>query len=414
MSSERVSQFQKLKFALFVLVVIWLAGMTIWWNNPDSVFERLKAPGLPFGFLRYPGGGIEVQDFAYNLVFFRGIRDRVVAHPYRMADQEVLVRKLVPAMTKGMTHGYSPVAFVLSLPLMQMTGAQANLLYDALASAGIAALFYLYLLPRAAHSVQLLALGLVTVSICLVLTMALSQTSLLTTPLLGLFWVLLQQREESRSGKIDLILGLVFWALCLKPNIGLIALILLFGTKAWRPVVLGFALLALTWVATGPLYGGWISGLRDYAFLLDHYNNADFIPFMQRDYVPGHDAEIRGLFTFDRTATIVCSLILLAQHWAGRISLSALFQGMIATFLLLSPYLLPSEDLILFLLIVENDFFKEPNPLAALGKLFLLFGIMDLRGGVIVPFECHFQFKCLFFIWMFGEQLFRRRAISAA
>jgi hypothetical protein len=268
-------------------------------------------------------------------------------------------------------------------------------------------LFHFYLLPRTHSSLQLYALALSAASVCLALTVALGQSALLTTSLLGLFWALLQHGRRSLTG--DLGLALLFWAICFKPSVAVIPLALFIGSHRWRPLLLGFALLAVTWLWVAPFYGGWWTGLVDYSYLLNHYNNADFTPFMRRDYVPGHDAEIRGLFAFDRVATAAVTLALLFLNWTGRLSLSGLFQGMIGVFLLFSPYLLPSEDWILCLLVVESRFFRDVSPAGMCGKLLVLFGIMDLRGGMIIPWEINFQLKCLLFGWMLAEELRRSR-----
>jgi hypothetical protein len=197
--------------------------------------------------------------------------------------------------------------------------------------------------------------------------------------------------------------------LCLKPSVAIIPFALLLGVGAGRPLLMGFGLLGLTWLVLAPLYGGWWSGLQDYAYLLNHYNNSDFTPFMRRDYRPGYDFETRALFTFDRWMTLGIAAVLIALRWRQRITLSEMFQALVGSFLLFSPYLLPSEDWILCLLLVEGRFFRDPSPLAACAKLLILFGIMDLRGGTIIPWEIHFPLKCALFGWMFLEAVLERR-----
>jgi hypothetical protein len=401
-------RFEGLRGALFAFLCLWLGGLIFWGNNPDSFFQRHRIKNLPFGFLLSPEGGVQIQDFALNLVYFHGIQERLVPHPYRLDDQEKLLRHLLFGMTSGLSHGYSPVAFVLALPLLPLSGAQAYLIYVLAGAAGILLLFHFYLLPRVEHPAQLYALALCAVSVCLALTFALGQSAMITTSLLGFFWMLLQDHDKSDPWRMDLGLALLFWMLCLKPNVGAVAAALLLGARAWRPLVIGGALLALTWIAIAPFYGGWWTGLQDYFYLLNHYNNADFTPFMRRDYVPGHDEEIRGLFVFDRAAMAVGTLILLVLRWSRRITLSELFQGMIGIFLLFSPYLLPSEDWVLCLLVVEGAFFRPASRLAAYGKLLLLFGIMDLRAGMIIPWQINFELKLILFGWMAAEALWRR------
>ena len=400
----------RLKRIFLVYLGLWLVALFVWWNNPYSLLEKNRYPGLPFGFVRSPEGSVQVQDFAYNLVFFRGIQHRIVAHPYRLADQEKMVRTLLPAMTAGLSHGYSPVAYVLAWPLLRVTGAEANFIYEFLCTVGIIILLRSYLLPRMESFVQLYGFALCAASICLALAYALGQSSLLTTTVLAAFWVLLQRNSTySHALMRDAGLAVLFWILCLKPSVAIIPFVLLVGVGAWRALLISFLLLGVTWLVLAPLYGGWVGGLRDYSYLLNHYNNSDFTPFMRRDYRPGHDFETRALFTFDRWMSIGLAAALIALRWLRHVSLSEMFQGLIASFLLFSPYLLPSEDWILCLLLVEGRFFRDPSPLAAFAKLLILFGIMDLRGGTIIPWEIHFQLKCVLFGWMLFEALLERR-----
>ena len=396
------------KTLFLTFFAVWFLGQVVWWNNPHSLFEQKRIHTLPFGFVWSPEGGVEVQDFAYNLVFFRGIWDHSVPRPYRMEDQEKLVRHSLPGMTSGMCHAYSPVGLILVWPLLQVSGAMANFLYDLLAALGIIICFYVYLLPRTTSLTQLCSLGICSVSICIMLAFGLGQSSLLTTTLLTAFWMGLQHSSRERSLAKDLFLALLFWALCLKPSVAILPFALLLGTKAWRPLLLGFFLLGVTWLVLAPLYGGWWTGLQDYAYLLNHYNNSDFIPFMRRDYVPGHDAETRGLFALDRVTTEILTLVFIALHWFRKISLSELFQALIGIFLLFSPYLLPSEDWILCLLVVEGEFFRNSSRLAAVAKLLILFGIMDLRGGTIIPWSITFPLMCVLFGWIFLDALGKR------
>ena len=372
----------------------------MWWNNPHSIFEQKKVEGFPFGFIRSPEGGVEVQDFAYNLVFFRGIHDHVVAHPYRLEDQEKLVHQLLPGMTAGMSHGYSPVGLVLAWPLLQMPGSAAYLLYDLLTAGSILVLFHFYFLPRTESLTQISALGICSVSVCVMLAFGLGQTSLLTTSLLAMLWILLPAGDCKVTLARDLIVALLFWALCLKPSIAIIPFALLLGEKAWRPLLIGFLMIGLTWIFLAPYYGGWWTGLQDYAYLLNHYNNADFTPFMRRDYIPGHDAGTRNWFAFNRWLTESLTFASILARWQRWISRAELLQGMIGIFLLFSPYLLPSEDWILCLLVVTGDFFRDSTRLTSVAKLAVLFGIMDLRGGTIVPWSVNFPLLCVLFGWM--------------
>ena len=368
-----------------------------------------QSAGYPFGFYSSPTGAVLTQDFSYNVVFFRGIRARLVPHPYRLSDQEKIERILLPRLFSGLSHAYSPVAFTLMLPLLTFSGAHIYLIYCVLNAIGLLLLFRYCLLPRVNQALQLYALAVCAVSICLALSFFLGQSSIVTTSLLGAFWTLLRRRKKSGEWIQDFAMAVLFWALCLKPSVTIIPLALVIGARAWRPLILGISLLAVNWLMIAGYYGGWWTGFWDYLHLLNHYNNADFTPFMRRDYVPGHDGETRLIFALDRLATLGLTLALLILHARRRITLSELFQGLIGIFLLFSPYLLPSEDWILCLLVVEGAFFRYRAGWADLAKLILLVLIVDSQVRLSIPSQINFGARCLFFAWLAGEIFTARR-----
>ena len=219
-------------------------------------------------------------------------------------------------------------------------------------------LYGLDLLPRVADRLQFYLLLVCAVNITTVTAFAVGQTALLTTPLLGAVWFLL--RRDERGPGIVAALALLTWALCMKPSIAVIPVALLLGARAWTALGLTALLLALTWAALGPLYGGWVGGLRDYSDLLGHYYESAMIPFMRDVFTrhgdtganayfstlfPGHSAlfftrEPRAFSGRDACCCWRCA-------WTGRLTASQHFRGMIWTFLMLCPYLLPSEDCVL-------------------------------------------------------------------
>ena len=73
---------------------------------------------------------------------------------------------------------------------------------------------------------------------------------------------------------------------------------------------------------------------------------------------------------------------------------------MIWTFLLLCPYLLPSEDTILALVIVEGDFFRARGAIRNVALVLLMLAIMNLRAGLTFPTQINFPLKCALLVWM--------------
>jgi hypothetical protein len=322
------------------------------------------------------------------------------------------IRKVLPTAEGGMTHAYSPVAFVLALPLIAAPGQGAFLIYTVLCGLGLIALFHFWLLPRAVSMTQLAALGVCVFSLCLVFGILVGPSAILTTTLLGALWALLQTRRTSSWGT-DFLLAILFWALCLKPSVAIIPAMLLLGARAWRSLALGAGLLLATWTLVCGHYGGWLTGLRDYAQFLNPYNNAEMSPFLRRgDETPVGYEITRILFSLNRALLLGLSAALLLLRWLGRIPAPEYFLGLGWVFLLFSPYLLPSEMWILCLLVVEGAFFRAQAWPVAMAKLLLLAAVLDIRDGLFLPIDVNFPLKCLLAAWILWDALRERRRVG--
>ena len=128
---------------------LFLVALIAWLNRPSSDLNLYKQAGLPFGCIPSPQGGYAIQDFAYNLMYLHGIGERVVPHPYRLADQETLIRHALPTAASGMCHAYSPVAYVVAQPFLAMTPPTAYIAFSILAAIATLLLYGFDLLPRA-------------------------------------------------------------------------------------------------------------------------------------------------------------------------------------------------------------------------------------------------------------------------
>lgn len=419
MPSQASPSLEGLRRFLFVLVCVGLALLVWQVNHTMAVLQQGTNEKRPFGVFPSPNGGYVVQDFSYNLLYFKGIRDHLAPRPYRLEDQEKIARLLVPGSTSGLSHAYSPVTYVLAQPLLFVSGQTAYLLYTIISAVGIAFLFRFDLLPRAKCNLQLYALIGCAGSICVLSAFQVGQTTLITTSLLGVFWALLREHRTPSSLGTDTLLALLFWALCLKPSVAIVPLMLLLGACAWRALGIGVLFLLLTWTFTASHYGGWWTGLRDYQFLLNHYNNAQLTPFMQRAHEPAISAESSfpyltstQWFSINRMLFSVSILALLVLRWIRLITGSEHFQGMVWAFLLLSPYLLPTEDWVICLVVVEGTFFRCEPTLVACGKVLLLFAILDLRAGLTFPTQIDWYLKWLLFGWIVVEALRTRLGYS--
>ncbi|MCE0483714.1 MAG: hypothetical protein LV479_05695 [Methylacidiphilales bacterium] len=417
MSTAESPRLNNLRRAVFLLLCLWFAILVVGANLVLAKLQAASDPGLPFG-ISSAHGAVYAQDFSYNMLYFHGIKDRLVPRPYRLEDQEAMMRQILPGITSGMSHAYSPVAFVLVQPLLLVSGQKAYLIYTILCGLSALALYYFYLLPRVEVPVQFYALTICAICVWVVTIFAVGQSPIITTALLGGFWALLTARPTQCTVARDLAIAVLFWALCLKPSVAILPALLLLGSKAWRPLSLGAALLLITWTALANFYGGWWTGLNDYLYLLNHYHNADFTPFMQRFSQSDDSKRFSAfLFSLDRGAIFFLGIALIILVWTKRITPSEQFQGTIWLFLLFSPYLLPSENWVLCLLVVEGVFFRKQNSVFSYAKLFLLMAIFDLRAQVTFPIQVDYPLKCILFTWMFAEWLWDKRpelrAVSA-
>ena len=414
MESRLFPSLKGLQRPFFIFLCAGLLVLVYWAYGTLTEFQAAnRTPNLPFGVFSISNGGVYTQDFAYNMLYFKGIQERLVPRPYRLEDQEKLMRQMVPGSTSGLSHAYSPVAFVLALPLLCVSGANGYLIYTILSTIGILLLFYFYLLPRTVDPLQHYALAICAASVCLITAFVVGQSALVTTSLLGAFWGLLRKRSVAPSLLLDFLIAVFFWSLCLKPSVAIIPFTLLLGARAWRATILGGVLLLITWLVVAPYYGGWWIGLADYAFLLNHYHNADMTAFMQRGSETSHQKDVTlHLFSLNRACIFIAIPVLCLLQWTRRITASEQFQGVIWAFLLFSPYLMPSENWIMCLLVVEGPFFHFKSWPAACGKLALLFCILNLRAGLTFPVDINFPLKCLLLAWIIVERFQAGKQIS--
>jgi hypothetical protein len=412
---EKTARLKGLSKVFFISFFVWILLVTAWANLHLGMMQSRSPQSLPFGVFLDSNGVFYAQDFSYNVLFLKGVKERIVSDPYVPENQEKLMRHMAPSLNSGLGHAYSPVAFVLLLPILDLPGQTIYLIYTILGAAGTLLLLYFYLLPRAESQVQLYAIAMGVIGVCLTAAFATGQSTLITTPTLAAFWALLRKKAPANPVR-DSLIAFFFWVLCLKPNVAMIPFFLLLGARNWRALGIGAILLLLTWTATAGYYGGWWTGLQDYLTLLSRYEAAHFPAFIRRDddsaithFLSAYDHSLpHHLFVLNRTLFTTVNLALILARWCGRITASEHFQGAVWAFLLVSPYLLGSEYWVLVLLITEGSFFAVNTPFSAALKLFLLFGIVYLRLGVNSPVDFNFPCKWLLFFWIATKALLER------
>jgi len=412
---ERTARLKNLAKVFFILFFVWILLVAAWANIHLEMIQAKSPRNFPFGVFLDSNGAPYTQDFSYNVLFLKGIREGIVSRPYVLENQEKLMRHMAPNLNFGLSHAYSPVTFVLLFPLLGLPGQNIYLIYTILGATGTLFLLYFYLLPKVESPVQLYAMALAVIGVCLTAAFATGQSTLITTPALAALWALLQKKAPNALTR-DILIAFLFWVLCLKPNVAMIPLFLLLGAQSWRALSIAVLLLLFTWTATAGYYGGWWQGLEDYFALLSQYEPVRFPAFIRRGddsaivhFLSKYDPSLsHHLFLLDRALFITVNLGLVLARWFGRITASEHFQGAIWAFLLVSPYLLGSEYWIVVLLIVEGSFFAVNRPFSAAFKLFLLGGMVYFRLGVNAPVDFSFPCKWLLFFWIVTQALLER------
>lgn len=373
---------------------------------------------LPYGFDVLPDHFTVVQDFTYNMNFFRQIWEHRVQHPYRLEDQKTMVENWVSPPPFILSHAYSPVALVLSLPFVFLPSRLAYLLYCALSYLGLLALLRGYLLPRAQNFVQVLVLVPCLLGYSLATSYSMGQTSLFTTGFFALIWVFWEKRAQSPRWEYDLVLGLLTWAICAKPSVALIALSFLLGCRLWHALFFCGGLLALTWICLADRYGGLISGLRDYSFLLGHYCRSEMPLFLRSGFTVLSNTSIQAFlisldpaldktsFAFDlgRRLNLAGYALLIAAMWFRWITSENFFRGLLWVFVLFCPYLLATEDWVLCLFLVGNPFFRPSHGMGL--KSLLVAGIANARAGIISFWPIYLPLKLALCLWWLIDAYF--------
>lgn len=356
--------------------------------------------------------GYHFCDFAVHFNYLRQIWHHEVERPYRLDDQAQMMRNWLPGAGSGMPHAYSPVALVLMLPLLGLSTGTALLVFKILGLVLLQLLILGYLRSRAINVAQALAVLLSFFSLSFFATVCVGQTSIVTTCLLAFGWALLQRRDPLESqypALLPLSLALVLWFLAFKPSFAAIWVVVLIAAKAWRALGWAAGFLLLTWVLLGPRYGGWITGLQDYTYLLGHYYQEAMPPFLQPGCTPPMNTNFNsflvmldpdlGAFSFNlnRILFLAGNIAAILLCWRQRLTLSQLFQAALWNYLLFCPQLCATEDWVICLLAVEGNFFRPTASVAI--KLALLWAIVNLRWGFLTDLPLFFPVKLTLAAW---------------
>jgi hypothetical protein len=395
------------RWILCYVVVVAVLGVFVapkFWSGP-------RPAEVPYGIILIPGSdSFGIQDFACHMNYLHQIWNRAIDHPYRLRDQEQVMRTWYPRTTVGFPHPYSPVTMVVASPLMQIPVEWAYFLWTLCNAALLLLLTGFYLIPRMMNPVQAFAVLAVFCSYLVLDIFNMGQSAFASTGLVAAGYLLLSRRSTwPPSLGRDLLLGLVLFVLCAKPSIALILFAMAVSERAWRPVILAGIGLMVTWVALAPHYGGYVGGLQDYAWLLNHYTPAYMTPLFSEGLPPGISTNFNafvttfmpgwnaGVFQFSRYVFEGLVLLLIFLRWTKRISLSTQFQGLFWTFLIISPYMLVTEDFVICLLAVEGNFFRG-GPGATV-KVVLVLLLANIWLGPLIHWPLTFTLKVVLAAW---------------
>lgn len=398
---------------VIALLGVWVAPK--FWSGP-------RPEGVPYGVKLIPGkNAFGTQDFACHINYLQSIWNRSVEHPYRLEDQERIVRSWYPRNSMEFPHAYSPVVLVLGSPFLAMKVEWAFFLWALINAGLLLALTWGYLLPRIKNPTQGFAIMAVFCSYLLLDIFNMGQTALATTTLYAGSFLLLRDRSACHPVQLsrDLVLFAALYALAAKPSIALIVFAMVIGQRAWRPLLLAMSGLLFTWAILAPYYGGYVAGLTDYSWLLNHFCSADMIPIFRGGLTPSISTNFTAFVTtlrpeWNREAFFLSQIIfeglvvlLTLLRWSKRISFSTQFQGLLWTLLLFCPYLLVTEDFAICLLAVEGTFFR--NGLGGAVKVLLVLLAANIWIGASLGWPLSFALKFVLAIWWLLELVLASR-----
>jgi len=173
----------------WILCFVVVAALLAVWVTP-RFWSAPRPANVPYGVICLPDTNlVGTQDFAYHINYLRQIWHKSVAHPYRLAEQERIVRTWQPLASMGFPHAYSPVALATALPLLAIPVPWAFALFTFFNAALLILLTYRYLLPRIKNLVQGGAVLATFCSYALFDTFNMGQTSITTTCILAAGYV---------------------------------------------------------------------------------------------------------------------------------------------------------------------------------------------------------------------------------
>jgi len=353
-----------------------------------------------------------VRDFHMHRAYIERIWKRVTDRPYTLTGQEKIFRDWAPRLPVGMPHAYSPTAAIIGWPFVfLLRDVQTSFfVFAGINLLGILLLYQFYLFPRIDNYYALAGVVIAGISTCVIGTVIVGQTSVLTTCALALTWHLLYDVKRQKLRKLtlstELLLGLILYFSTAKPPMAIVFGAILLGARAWRAAALGVVLFAATALGMAKYYGGslWVS---DYIYFLSHYYKAGMTPFFQNCFIyqigsnpTDFLALTMGVPDADSAAVfqplcLTVSIFVILFAWRGMIRPATTFQLQILNLLLLAPYLRVSEDFLIVLLIAEGIVLGTQAKLVEWLKLFLLLCIWNSREcGLEQILHCNPAYPC--------------------
>jgi hypothetical protein len=364
------------------------------------------------------------QDFSAHLQFVREYWKGVALRPYtEQGQREIATAWIGQEPARGLAFAYSPTLFLLLAPFTLVGVPAAYLLYGLLVQVATAILLVRFLRP-VCGDLRLAWLYVVSTGLSLAWfnTLKFGQTSILTTLAFVWLWTALWDPVDRkwRAPKISTQwwLGLVVGALSAKPNLAVTAGVLLLAGGAWTSVCVAGGVVLLA-VVSATLHLGGVQWMSDYLNLLGHYNRDEIGEFLAwsldvKNNTNFLSATAQLLHVSEAVLSRISSFL-----WIGGLAVwwvfarreggsrAAYWTGFhLLWFLLVSPNLMHTEDVLLVLLPVFGAAaFASEQAWLAVGLGFLaansnqLYGVW--KGTVLAELPVPFLAKLGLLVWWF-------------
>lgn len=368
----------------------------------------------------------EFQDFSSHWNFCRVAWAHQDLRPYTAEGQQQIVEEWTrDHPPSALAFGYSPVLLLVLRPLLFLSDRQAYTFYLLLNATLLFFFIRNVLLRSCCNSLEQILFYFIWIfSAAFLDTVHLGQTALLSTMLLAICWFMIydprQQTWKSLRAGEKVFLGAAFFLLLAKPNVAAVLACILIASQCWSSLALGTVLFALAGLITLSHWGDWPNGPRDYFHFLSHYNQEQIGSFLSWSLTPLNNTNLASALTqfhlasaplasrISTLAGFALGSVFLIQLYIRRITPEVFFERIIFVFLLFSPNLMHTEDLLLGLLLLNRSLARKGmEKFVILGLFFAVLNFNQLYGigahSVLAQYPIPFFGKFFLFLLLFSK-----------